>query len=238
MDFRILITLAGCSVLACASLYSALRERNALDDLSGTVYRPPGFEMPLTTAEPTFKKAKGKFNYKKDSFSESKQKGAVAGEAPTSYTSFDQFTSVDFNLKESEGQVDAGRTLSVNPDGIKGRNKDRYRQKYVVFLPAGASEGGNAGRSVHHKKKKVASVAAWLKGGMLKYVYTEKPYYEDMKVGADQFDNVKEMTSTGGVVRGNTSFDVTGRVGTEHYAANPSVEYKANKKIGKAKLSQ
>ena len=236
MDVHITVSIAGCAVLASASLFSALRERQLMDDLSGTVYRPPSFERPTTVGEPTFKKAKGKFKYKQDTFSESKQKGAVAGDVPTAYTSFDQFSSVDFQVLESEGRVDAGRTLNVNPDGIKGRKRDRYRQTYVVYLAAHAADNGHDARSCHHEKKRVASVAAWIKDGALKYVYTEKPYYDSMKVGGDQFDNVKAATSTGGVVRGSTSFSGTARVGTEYSATTRSATYKGNKKVGKAKL--
>jgi hypothetical protein len=175
----------------------------------------------------SFKKVKGKFKYKSDDPSDAQQKWVVAGEVPTAYTSFDQVSSVGCNAQNQAGDVSTSNMRSVNPTGILGRKRNRYREKFFYF----------AARSEHHDYPTYGKLKMKIKDGMLQYMYViSKANEGGQLVGMNKYGDVKAATATGKVER---TMSASGgfTIGGEAHAGTRTVTTKAKSKQARFKLT-
>jgi hypothetical protein len=228
MDARSVLKVLVPSGLLAATAVCALTEWRASHQSTGGALVTPAQAAIMFDApdDITFKKVKGKFKYKGDSPANAQQKWVVAGEVPTTHTSFDDVSTVGHDSQMDGGDTHAGAARPLDTTGILGRKHDRYREKFFYY----------GTRSTDHAYPSYGRLKMKLKDGMLSYMYViSKANEGDCMVGLNKYADVKAATATGKVTRtisATTSFNI----GDEMHAGTRTVEANGKSKAAKFRL--
>jgi hypothetical protein len=190
---------------------------------------------PLTVADMSFKKASGKFKYKSEDQNDAQQGWKLSAEVPTSHSSFDTIKSFNIRGRLSGDSDRLNQTIWKDPTGIKGRNRDRYKQKFLYYTYS---------KSSGHHYPKYGLFMARIKDGKMRYNYAITKANEGNKlIAMDQYDYVKEYMDTNKVYRDtvyfDTALDMTSTGGSkEYHGGGAGFSYTAKKKGARGKIVQ
>ena len=174
------------------------------------------------------KKVKGSFKYKSDEQEDAQQMWIMAGEVPTTKTSFDTVDTFKMVGQEPGTPYGINHEFSKNPDGVKGRNGDRIKQKFIYYSANTRSEG-------HKSFPSYGFFKASIKGGKMKYMYSIKKANEGgMLIGMDDYDALHEgMKGEKPQKESNIPFQCSLGVDEEEHGTEGTLAIKATKSKGK-----
>ena len=125
-----------------------------------TINLPPSNALPGMEIT----KAKGKYKYKKEEADDAQQAWIVAGECSTAHSSFESISTINIKLNEVGDSDAASQSIYVDSSAVKGRKKNRFKQKFSYFKTAYCS-------GHHHHIPSYGFFKASIKDGKLKYMY-------------------------------------------------------------------
>ena len=234
-------------LLAVASVFSgvvvlyAMRETNLRRVEPGNVAQ---LIEPLPGSNDlALQKSKGKYKYKKEEVSDAQQGWKLAGEMPTSHNSFDGMGSVRVRGRRS-GDTDAlNHMMYIDPTGIKGRNGDRYKQKFSYYS-AERSEG-------HHRYPSWGFIKMWLERApsssangegttsenRLRFLYVVTKANEGGELLETEYqDDLKQEVSEQKKIEGEENLEFGFNAGAESHGAAVRAKYKAKQKKAKGTM--
>jgi hypothetical protein len=205
--------------------------RHRHDSAGRVVIGAVATEEPMDPTGMDLKKVKGSFKYKSESEEDAQQKWIIAGEVPTSHTSFNSINS--FNIKANEPDTPYGldHMFYKDPGGVKGSNGDRIKQKFTYFT-------ANNTRSENYKMPSFGFFKASIKGGKLKYMYSIKKANEgNMLIGMEDYDTLHNgMKDEKPYKETGVPFECFLAVDGETNGAAGVVSFKATKAKGKGSV--
>jgi len=186
---------------------------------------PVIINLPPANALPAMeiKKAKGKYKYKKDDADDAQQAWIVAGECPTTHSSFETISSFNIRLNEVSDTDAASQSVYVDSSAIKGRKKNRFKQKFSYFKTTYCSG--------HHHIPSYGFFKAQIKDGVLKYMYMIKKAKEGgLMVKTNDYSNFKTTMAESNKVVSTVNVESYLSVNSETYYAQKQFEFTAKKK--------
>jgi hypothetical protein len=229
---RLLISLL-ISVFTVVMILTAVAELNRRQNETGgrfidgtdclkSLDAPGGMEL---------KKVKGSFKYKSEEEEDAKQMWIIAGEVPTTKTSFDTVETFKMVGQEPGTPYGLNHEFTKNPTGVKGRNGDRIKQKFIYYSANTRSKG-------HHSFPSFGFFKASIKDGKMKYMYSIKKANEGgMLIGMDDYTALHDgMKNEKPQKESNIPFECALGVDEEMHGTAGTLAVKATKSKGKGSI--
>jgi hypothetical protein len=176
-------------------------------------------------------KVKGSFKYKSESEEDAQQMWIIAGDVPTSNKTFDTVT--QFNVKAQEPGTPYGidHTFYKNSEGVKGRNGDRIKQKFIYY-------SANTRSEEHRRFPSYGFFKAKIKNGRMNYMYSiKKANQGDMLIGMEDYEALHDgMKDEKPYKESGVPFECALGVDGETHGTDGSISFKATKSKGKGSV--
>ena len=211
-------------VMILTAMTEVTRNRRGLE--GRVIIGAPSVALRTIPDDLAIKKAKGSFKYKSEDEADAQQGWILAGEVPTTHTSFDTINEFQVQGQEPGTPYALEHMFYKDSAGVKGRNNDRLKQKFTYYTTR--SEG-------HQSFPSYGFFKAAIKDGKMQFMYSIKKASEgQLLVGMDEYTALHDgMSDQKPYKESGVPFECGLSIDGDAHGQTGEIAFKATKAKGK-----